>query len=130
MQKLELIEGVLQPREDSIGARVETLPNDQNLTQELLDFSNIDVITLEFPLFKDGRAFSQARILREKGFTGDLRAVGALFKDQLGMAVRCGFTSFDLETTVNLEGFRVVPGRFAHAYQRPGPIAPAWEVRT
>lgn len=59
--------------------------------------SHFDLVALEFPLFKDGRAYSTARILRERhGFTGELRAVGNVLRDQLFFMLRCGFDAFEL----------------------------------
>lgn len=53
------------------------------------------VIALGFPKFSDGRAYSQARLLRERyGFKGELRATGAVLPDQLVHMLRCGFDSF------------------------------------
>ena len=59
--------------------------------------SHFDLVALEFPLFKDGRAYSTARILRERyGFSGELRAVGNVLRDQLFFMLRCGFDTFEL----------------------------------
>lgn len=53
------------------------------------------VIGVNFPLFMDGRAFSTARLLRERyGFTGELRAVGSFIRDQLCYLRRCGVNAF------------------------------------
>jgi uncharacterized protein (DUF934 family) len=53
------------------------------------------VIGVNFPLFMDGRAFSTARLLRERfGFTGELRAVGNFMRDQLCYLRRCGVNAF------------------------------------
>ena len=53
------------------------------------------LIILDFPKFTDGRAYTQARLLRERlGYTGELRASGAVFIDQLPFLLRCGFDSF------------------------------------
>ncbi|WP_323009081.1 DUF934 domain-containing protein [Paracoccus sp. (in: a-proteobacteria)] len=49
------------------------------------------LIAIDFPAMTDGRGFSLARILREKGYKGRLRAVGALISDQYAMARRVGF---------------------------------------
>lgn len=129
MQRLKLEDGQLQPRGEVTVGRIEVVPNTRNLGAEPLKLRQVEVVVLNFPSFKDGRAFSQARALREQGFEGDIRATGGLFRDQIGFAIRCGFTSFDLETDDDLEGLRVSAGRFAHAYQRPGPTGPAWEAR-
>jgi uncharacterized protein (DUF934 family) len=53
------------------------------------------VIGVNFPLFMDGRAFSTARLLRERySFTGELRAVGNFIRDQLCYLRRCGVNAF------------------------------------
>ena len=57
------------------------------------DIQNLDGITLHFPKFSDGRAFSQAVILRRRGFAGDIRALGDVLIDQLLQMQRCGFSS-------------------------------------
>src|SRR5476649_2735616 len=58
----------------------------------------VKLVVLEFPKFTDGRAYSQARILRERlGYTGELRASGAVFLDQLPFLLRCGFDAFESE---------------------------------
>ncbi|GLK64938.1 DUF934 domain-containing protein [Paracoccus kondratievae] len=50
-----------------------------------------ELIAIDFPAMTDGRGFSLARILREKGYQGRLRAVGGLIADQYAMARRVGF---------------------------------------
>jgi len=56
----------------------------------------VRLIALHFPKFTDGRAYSQARLLRERlGYGGELRATGAVFLDQLPFLLRCGFDSFE-----------------------------------
>ena len=60
----------------------------------------LKLIVLHFPKFTDGRAYSQARLLRERlGYRGELRATGAVFRDQLPFLLRCGFDSFESEQT-------------------------------
>jgi uncharacterized protein (DUF934 family) len=49
------------------------------------------LLAVDFPSFSDGRGFTLARLLREKGFQGRLRAVGGLIADQYAMARRVGF---------------------------------------
>ena len=56
----------------------------------------VKLIVLNFPKFTDGRAYSQARLLRERlGYKGELRATGAVLRDQLPFLLRCGFDSFE-----------------------------------
>lgn len=67
------------------------------------DLEQFGLITLEFPKFTDGRAYSTARLLRERhGYAGELRAVGAVLRDQLQFLKRCGFDSFVLADEVAL----------------------------
>jgi uncharacterized protein (DUF934 family) len=56
----------------------------------------LKLVVLEFPKFTDGRAYSQARLLRGRlGYQGELRATGAVLCDQLPLMLRCGFDSFE-----------------------------------
>ena len=56
------------------------------------------LIVLNFPKFSDGRAYSQARLLRGRlGYRGELRATGGVLQDQIGFMLRCGFDSFESE---------------------------------
>jgi len=56
------------------------------------------LIILEFPKFSDGRAYSQARLLRGRmGYRGELRATGGVLQDQVAFMLRCGFDSFESE---------------------------------
>ena len=56
----------------------------------------IDLVTIDFPLFKDGRGFSIGRMLREQGYEGTLRARGKITPDQFEFALRCGFDEVEL----------------------------------
>ena len=57
--------------------------------------ASLRLVVLHFPKFSDGRAYSQARLLRSRlNYTGELRATGAVFQDQLPFLLRCGFDSF------------------------------------
>lgn len=60
-------------------------------------------VRLDFPQFTDGRAYSQARALRERGFSGEIRASGEVLVDQLLAMRRCGFSSFELAADQTLE---------------------------
>lgn len=61
----------------------------------LPDLATLPVIALSFPVFTDGRAYSQARLLRQRhGFQGELRAIGDVLTDQLAAMARCGFDAF------------------------------------
>lgn len=54
------------------------------------------LVVLDFPKFSDGRAYSQARLLRGRlGYTGELRATGNVLQDQALFMLRCGFDAFE-----------------------------------
>jgi uncharacterized protein (DUF934 family) len=70
---------------------------DETVDDIAADLPRFALIALAFPKFTDGRAYSLARLLREKhGFTGELRAVGNVLSDQLHSMRRVGFDSFEV----------------------------------
>ena len=72
--------------------RLLRLANDADMTA--LDLHGVARIELDFPKFTDGRAFSQAVVLRRRhGFVGDIRAGGDVRVDLLQQLSRCGFSS-------------------------------------
>ncbi len=59
------------------------------------DLDRIAMVSLSFPAFTDGRAYSSARLLRERhGYEGEIRAEGDVLLDQIPYMLRCGFSSF------------------------------------
>jgi uncharacterized protein (DUF934 family) len=79
-------------REGKLGVR---LPNDAAPETIAADVGRFALIVLDFPRFTDGRAYSQARLLRGRlGYRGELRASGHVLRDQLLFMKRCGFDSF------------------------------------
>jgi len=80
------------------GAPALALANTDDVLQLGDRLAGVALVVLNFPKFTDGRAYSQARLLRERlGYTGELRATGAVFLDQLPFLLRCGFDSFESE---------------------------------
>lgn len=72
------------------------LPNDADVAALHGLLARASLVTVDFPSFADGRGFSLARRLRAAGFTGRLRAVGALIPDQFAYARSCGFDEVGL----------------------------------
>jgi len=73
------------------------LKSDQSPADVADDLSHFALIALEFPKFSDGRAFSYARLLRERfGYRGEVRAVGEVLRDVLLYMHRCGFDAFEI----------------------------------
>jgi len=95
------------------------------------DVDQFDLISLDFPALPDGRAFSYARLLRERyGFKGELRAVGKVIQDQLFFMKRCGFDSFELSDGEDVEKSIAALSAFSVAYQPAADdIKPAYNAR-
>lgn len=64
--------------------------------QSISDLDGIELISVGFPSFADGRGFSLAKHLRLKGYTGRLRAAGHVLADQYAMARRSGFDEVEI----------------------------------
>jgi len=76
------------------------------------------LIVLHFPKFSDGRAYSQARLLRERfGFTGELRATGHVLQDQLWHMQRSGFDAFEIPRDDAAAAFAAAMRSFTYVYQ-------------
>ncbi|MBL6614276.1 MAG: DUF934 domain-containing protein [Reyranella sp.] len=76
------------------------------------------LIVLNFPKFSDGRAYSQARLLRGRlGYTGELRASGNVLRDQALFMLRCGFDSFESEQPGFGEALAKARSLFSVVYQ-------------
>jgi uncharacterized protein (DUF934 family) len=83
------------------------------------DLPRLSVVALAFPKFGDGRAYSYARILRERyGFTGEVRAVGDVLREQAAFMVRCGFDAFEPADGSDPETWERAAHRYRHVYQR------------
>lgn len=83
------------------------------------DLPAIALVALAFPKFKDGRAYSAARILRERyGFTGEVRAVGDVLLEQARFMIRCGFDAFEPADGTDPEQWTAAASRYRHVYQR------------
>jgi uncharacterized protein (DUF934 family) len=82
------------------------------------DLASFTVVALEFPKFRDGRAYSYARLLRERyGYKGELRAVGDVLLEQLFFMLRTGFDVFELQSADPLRDFRTAVSEFSVWYQ-------------
>jgi uncharacterized protein (DUF934 family) len=83
------------------------------------DLPRLALVALVFPKFRDGRAFTSARLLRERfGYAGEVRAIGDVFLEQAGFMVRTGFDAFEVPDSVTAEAWAHNAGRFRHVYQR------------
>ena len=102
------------------------LRSDQSPHDVASDISRFSVIAVEFPKFTDGRPYSTARLLRERyGFTGELRAVGQVLRDQLSFMARCGFDAFAIPDAADADAWGKAFGEFSRWYQATGDGLPA-----
>lgn len=106
------------------------ISNDENLIDLECDIRGFSVVILEFPQFKDGRAYSQARLLRERiGFDGEIRARGNVLRDQLSFMARCGIDGFEIAAG-DAASANAALNEFSLAYQRAADKAePIWRQR-
>ena len=79
----------------------------------------LKLVILEFPVFSDGRAYSQAQSLRQHlGFDGEIRAIGNILVDQYAFMLQCGFTSFEIPKTTDLDEWKKVARIIPTTYSR------------
>ena len=90
----------------------------------------IALVEVNFPVFGDGRGYSSARILREAGFTGELRAVGDVAVDQIAYMRRCGFDAFAPDKPLDPADVQAAFDRWPEVYQptTDGRV-PIWQLR-
>ncbi|CDY74139.1 Oxidoreductase probably involved in sulfite reduction [Caballeronia glathei] len=91
------------------------------------DFDKIALIAVDFPVFRDGRGFSIGRLLRERyQWTGELRAIGDVLRDQLLFHARCGFDAFavreDKDINDALHAFDEFSEHYQGATDNPEPL--------
>ena len=97
------------------------LDNTEDVTKLGERLDGVKLVVLNFPKFTDGRAYSQARLLRERmGYTGELRASGQVYIDQIPFMLRCGFDSFSTSQKGFAEALAKARTLFSVVYQPTG----------
>lgn len=115
-RKLKLL--AAEEHVDDGDPKVLQLPNDADPLAIEVNLGDIERIDLNFPKFTDGRAYSQAFLLRRRlGFQGDIRATGDVLIDQLVQMERTGFSSAVLKEGVDASDAQRQFERFAGFYQ-------------
>ena len=85
----------LLKRADPVGVR---LQSDHTASDVAGDLEHLGVVAFACPVFRDGRAYSNARRLRERyGYTGEIRAIGNVLRDQYLFMGRCGFDALEVK---------------------------------
>jgi len=96
-------------------------PNNRRIAELAPHLDRLALVALEFPNFKDGRAYSQARVLREQyGFHGETRATGNVLRDQFLFLLRAGFDAFEVVKDADAAVFAEAVARYSVFYQPAG----------
>jgi uncharacterized protein (DUF934 family) len=112
---------------NALAVRIEPGEDARNLLPHL---DRIRLVEVNFPAFGDGRGYSAARVLREAGYTGELRAVGDVLVDQIAYMKRCGFDAFLPDQPLDAGDVENALTRWPDVYQptTDGRV-PIWDLR-
>jgi len=96
-------------------------PNNRDVDDLVPFLDRLAAVALVFPTFRDGRAYSQARLLRERhGYDGELRATGQVLRDQFMFMLRAGFDALEARKQSDVEAFATTAKRYSVFYQPTG----------
>ena len=114
----------LKARDGGLGVWLDSDEQVEAITEDLQYFQ---VVALNFPVFSDGRSYSNARLLRDRyQYPGEVRAIGDVLRDQLFFMRRCGFDAFALRADRNpeeaLESFNDFSNTYQSATDQPLPL--------
>src|ERR1700761_5096830 len=92
-------------------------PNSRDIDDLVPYLDRLSAVALVFPNFRDGRAYSQARLLRERfSWRGELRATGQVLRDQFVFMLRAGFDAFEVKKQADAEAFALTAKRYSVFY--------------
>jgi uncharacterized protein (DUF934 family) len=112
---------------NAVSVRIEAGDDPERLIPHL---ARVRLVEVDFPKFRDGRGFSTARILREAGYTGEIKATGEVLLDLVWFMRRCGFDSFAPDAPINREDLEASLDRYPYVYQDAADDAvPIWKLR-
>lgn len=112
---------------NAVAVRIEP-GDDVRFLLPMLD--RLALIEVTFPAFGDGRGYSSARVLREAGYAGELRASGDVLVDQAAFLIRCGFDSFAPNSPIDRDMLDAALARYGDVYQPAGDgRVPVWALR-
>ena len=94
------------------------LPNDVDIESLAADLPRLSMVALSFPKWVDGRAYTQAHLLRSRyRFAGEVRATGEVLVDMLPLLARCGFDAVQMRADQNQAAAERALGFFPAHYQ-------------
>lgn len=106
------------------------LEPDEDARALIPHLDRLTLVEIAFPKFRDGRGYSSARILREAGYKGELRAQGDVLVDQIAFMRRCGFDSFVPDAPLDADVVAASLARYDQVYQGAADGAvPVWKHR-
>ncbi len=115
---------------DQSNATAVRLEPDEDARALIPYIDRLALVEISFPTFRDGRGYSSARVLREAGYTGELRAEGDVLVDQVPFMRRCGFDSFAPAKPLSNAAVEAALARYEHVYQRAADACvPVWKLR-
>ena len=114
-----------------VGVRLEAHEEVEALAYDLPKLAVVGLVALVFPKYRDGRAYTNARLARERyGFKGQVRAVGDVLREQAGFMARVGFDAFEPADDASANEWQAALRRYRHVYQRSADgRAPAFAER-
>lgn len=105
----------LKARDGGLGV---WLNSDEEVEAIADDLEHFQVVALNFPVFSDGRSYSNARLLRDRyGYKGEVRAIGDVLRDQLFLMKRCGFDAYVIREDRDAEEALQSLKDFSEVYQ-------------
>lgn len=119
---------LLRRKNSGLGVQLEP---DEHADEIADDLAHLEVVALNFPVFRDGRGYSTARLLRDRhGYAGELRAVGDVLRDQIFYMHRCGFNAFEVREDRDLDDALKAFDEFSVTYQPASDeTRPIWKRR-
>lgn len=112
---------------NAVSVRIEAGDDVERLIPQL---ARVTLVEIDFPKFRDGRGFSSASILREAGYTGEIKATGDVLLDLIYFMRRCGFDSFAPNSALDRDEVETVLSRYPYVYQDAADDAvPIWKLR-
>ena len=114
-------------QEEAVSVRIEA---GEEVAPLLPHLARLKLIEIDFPRFRDGRGFTSARVLREAGYTGEIKAVGDVLVDLMFFMRRCGFDSFAPNAAHDPADVATAMERWPHVYQPAADdLTPIWALR-
>ena len=114
-------------QEEAVSVRIEA---GEDVAALLPVLGRVRLVEIDFPKFRDGRGFSTARILREAGYKGEIKATGDVLVDLIFFMRRCGFDSFAPDKPFDPVDAEAALTRWEHVYvPAADDRVPIWKLR-